>query len=286
MFSKGLAVLPAFAIAAAIMLIAWWPRHRKATAGANPRWAAPIALGLGFLIAFTIVAGQRGWMLAERWHWLAPIVMAATVLGVIAGLMCQRAAPQWICAALAAVATAGLLHVPPGASHPLMWKLATGGLMFGAWICAETLAARRPGVSTPIAWSMIFAGLSIVLLESRLANFSLLAGSVAAMLGGIAVVALINRTVTLSRGGAIIIATFLSALSIQGLLYRAEDAVQWPCYVPIIAAPWSMWIAEIPAFKRMRPWQLVALRIALVVLTVGAAAAVAMKQGEAASSGF
>src|SRR5688572_22154891 len=114
---------PSMATAGAIMLVAWWPRHRPGAmptvqSGAVPHtlphrgWASALAAGLAFATSFCIiVGGLPAFPLREKWHWLLPIAaVAATfaVIGSIARHMVLARRALWLliaCALLVALAT-------------------------------------------------------------------------------------------------------------------------------------------------------------------------------------
>src|SRR5690554_3982251 len=85
---------PAMAAGLVVLLAAWRPWRRSPLA-ADGHWGNPVAFALGFLAAFVMVAGTRGFMLHERWHWLWLIACASAILGVISACSRTSNATNW-----------------------------------------------------------------------------------------------------------------------------------------------------------------------------------------------
>jgi len=285
------ALWPAFVMAGTVMLIAWWPwGSKRHDTGTFRRWrlsAGAPACGGAFIISFLIISGWGAVHLRERFQWLLPMAAVATALGLTASALPWRNSQDskdivtrhfldssnLVGAALAIAATI-MLHPPPLVAHPMIWKFALGGLVFTSWVNLEWLAQRRSGASLPLALWLIFGGLSMVFLHSALANFSLMAASLSAVMGAILIVALLNTQLNLSHGAMYVLAMLLAALLVIGLLYKPRPSV---CYGLIAIAPAMLWLGEISAVNRLKSWHAVIVRMVLVAIPVAIAVAVTMQ---------
>jgi hypothetical protein len=140
---------PAVAIAALFLLPAWRPWQRGEQLVRNGFWGGPCALGLGFLAAFFVVAGTRGVQLQDRWHWIAPIVLAAAGLGFIASFRRVKFGPDLISTFLLTIACAVLLHPPAVAGEPIYWKMGLGAAAALTLLMLEPIAKRLRLLATP-----------------------------------------------------------------------------------------------------------------------------------------
>lgn len=149
-----------------------------------------------------------------------------------------------------------------------------GGLVFASWLNLEWLAQRRPGPSLPLTLWLIFGGLSMVILYSPSANFSLMAASLSAAMGASFIIALLNPRLNLSHGAMHVLATLLAGLLVVGLIYNQVAPIV--SFGLIALAPAMLWIGEAPAVTRLRPWQAVMTRVALAAIPVFIAVLLAM----------
>ncbi len=273
----ALPVLLASLVTTAAILLLGWTFGRRGAVEQRGRWALPLALGLGFAAAFAVIAQWRGIQLAERWHWLLPMAMSAMVLGIITAVWRSSSIIQITAIALVMSAVGGLLfHPPPIVEQPWMWKAGLAALILVSWMNLEGLAARRGGVSLPVCLVIVFGGLSFVLVESRQAGFSLLAAGMAAALGVAVVFALRNRNLCLASGAMFVVATVFTGLLAVGWLYSGSE-IGAALFVLILIAPAAMWIGELSIVRRMKPWQAMIVRAAVVGAPVLVAAALAMR---------
>lgn len=263
---------PAMGVAIIVLSLAWRPWQRRSAQVQHGYWGGPIALGLGFLAAFFVIAGPRGFLLKDRWHWMAAIVGASVVLGLIAALW--RAVPivRFMATVALAFATGALLQPPATVANPLYWKLAFGAVVLVSAQPLGIIALKHRGIALPLMFIPVFTGLSIMLLETRQAGFSLLAGALAAMCGVAFVIALFNRQFSLGHGGMFVLAAVLPTLSLLGWFYNVIEAPIWP-FAILAVSPLMLIVCEVRLLTRVKPWQGLALRLALVSAPVAAAVA-------------
>jgi hypothetical protein len=262
-------LLPAMVTAAAVLLAAWRPWQRAARVE-HGDWGGALAVGLGFIAAFYFVAGARGFQLHERWHWLWMIANAAMALGVVASFARANSLMKILSGTALAGAT-GALFMPPGsAANPVLWKAGLGASVLMVWMMSEPLAQRRRGVAMPIAMVIVLAGLSIIMLQTRQAGYSLLAAALSAMCGVATVIALLNPRFTFANGAMHVLSAMLASLCAIGWLYNFTDVPVWP-FALLIVSPLMMWVGELPRLARLRPWQRAGITVAVATIPVAIA---------------
>lgn len=275
-------LVPAMIAAAAVLLASWRPWQR-ATRVEHGYWGGAAALGAGCLAAFYFVAGGRGFQLHERWHWLWMIASAAMGLGLIASFVRANLLMKILSGIALAGATAALFMPPRSAANPLVWKAGLGASVLIFWMLSEPLANKRRGVSLPIAMAVVFAGASIVLLQTRQAGYSLMAAALSSMCGVSMMIAILNRRFSFANGAMHVIGAMLTSLCVIGWLYNLTDVPVWP-FALLMVSPLAMWIGELRPIALLRPWQRAGVALAATTILVSAAVAwavVVMERGAA-----
>jgi hypothetical protein len=269
------ATWPAVAVAALCMIIAWRPwRCNDGLWGGS--WGSVAALGLGFIASFVAMNGWPGYPTPQRWQRLVFIGAAATAAGLVAALMQPRGAWRIGLGLAACASAARLIDPPPAFANTGIWKAALGIGSGVLWLGLEPLAERRRGASMPLAMCTVFGGVSVILLESRLANFSLLAAAVSSAAGMAMVVAWLNPRVSLAHGAVHVGVALLASLVLTSWFYR-DAGVGSASFILVAAAPLALWIGEAPLIARWRPWKTTVLRAAAVGLLVAIGVALAIR---------
>lgn len=270
-----MALLPPALIAGVVMLLAWRPWKRGAPL-LRGEWGSALAIGSGFICGFLIQTGWAALHLKQRWHWLLPMIAAATALATIAALWRPRGWMKWLPPAATAICAAAMLHPIAAAGSPMLWKLSLAVVILLYCAVLVPLAQRRAGASLPLAFSLVFAGLSAILLQGRMATFSLIAAAVATTLAAITIIAWLNPRVSLANGAVIVLAPILAAMIATGWFYREAGSVLALSFVLLAVAPLFLWLGEIAALCRLKPWIGAAIRAAIVLVPVALAAALAI----------
>jgi len=226
---------PAMLIAATIMLLGWWPRRRSAQAIAAGKapvtavrggWAGAQAIGLAFAASMLVILkGLPAQPPAERWHWLLWIDVAATAVGVAAGMLARFAPLRPAFALLTAASTALLFHPLLSVEAALLARAEVGLVTLALWMAMDSSARRHRGPAAALLTSMIFAALSIVILQGHNATMSLLAASVSAALGAVTLVALVLPMISLADGASHVLAALLAGLVASAWMYGTGDRV-------------------------------------------------------------
>lgn len=268
---------PAMAVAGAIMLMAWWPRRSKpgetAPVPGVMGWASALALGLAFLAAFMrIVNGTPVIPPPEKWQWLLPIAGAGTACGLVAGIVERFAPARWFIALCSAALVGYAFHPIGSIEQPWLWRIGVAIDAFIIWMCLEGSARRHRGFATPLLLSLIFAGVSIVILQGRNANISLLAASTSAALGVIALLALLLPPLSLAGGATYVLSGLLAGFVAVAWMY----GIGAPIALCILAATPLVLRGGEALFRRAAGWKLFMLRLLCTAILVAAAVTIAM----------
>lgn len=262
--------LPA-AVAAAVLLVVG-RRGGPCERASGGCWGGAVAIGAGYLAGHVLVMGRPTFPPPEVTAWLFyltwPVMGAAVVKG-------RRT--RWAVRAAVSGAAVWLL-LRPIARHS--WGmgecvLGLGGLfaaMLVFWSQMEGLAHRAKGVSLPLSLFVAVAGAGAVLLLSGSVVLSRLCGALSAALAAAALVAWRRPGVSLAGGGVSVVAVLFASLLICGYFYVQASATS---VILLALAPAVAWVGQVPGVRRITPWKIAIVRIAAVLVPVGAAVTIA-----------
>ncbi len=272
-------IWPAVVLALAALVPSYrlWRRDRT-VAGCD--WGVALAVGGGFLAGGVGAAGIPDRWPLEKWEWLFVAVAVLTGASLLLALRSWRPW-RWLLGPSATLLAVVLL-TPPGTGHlwetgeavAWVWKLLTAATVGLVWLATEPLARRRPGASLPLALLVAVTGGSMVLMLSGNDVLARTLGAAAAALGVCVVVAWRRPSFALTGGATAVLAVTLVGLLSLGRSYSYSE-VPLPAYVLPAFAPMLLWIAELPLLAKLRPWQVVLVRLALVSIPVGVAVVLA-----------
>jgi hypothetical protein len=272
-------IWPALVVALAALVPSYrlWRRDR-AEAGCD--WGVALAVGGGFLAGGLGAAGIPDRWPLEKWEWLFVAVAALTGASLLLALRSLRPW-RWLMGA-GATMLAVLLLTPPGTGHlweagdavDWVWKLLTAATVGLVWLATEPLARKRRGASLPLSLLLAVSGGSMVLMLSGNDVLARTLGAAAAALGVCVLVAWLRPAFALTGGATAILALTLVGLLSLGRSYSYSEVPLLAYALPAFA-PMLLWIAELPALKKLRPWQVVLVRLALVSIPAGLAVALA-----------
>ncbi len=241
------------------------PRRRTLT----PRLVAvgwALAIATGWTLGYLATGGVPGkpWNTGE--NWLLPIGVAAAMLATTPGQV-----PLQLSLRLALVVGICIAMMQPAIQHA--WSIPTsaawvsGGAVV-AWCCTELVVAverRRPGRDLPVALALTAAAAGLVTAMTDSITVDQFGLVLAAVLAGGAATALLLPAHLAPRGHAAVAMPLLTAV----LLFGTHSSDLHMRYAAtLLAAPALAWVAELPALRRRPPWQIVALRLAAVLLPV------------------
>ena len=227
----GLPVL----LACAIIVQGWWsgprPWHAK-----PPAWPVPAAIGVAYLLSFVLQDGWPDLPPTEKWHWLVPTTMAATILGVTARLFprtgSKRLLPELTLAFIAGFA----MHFP--GQDRLEIRLAIGIAVLVATLAGRTAVLRRPAIQLPLMGWILLATLSIMALQASFAKLAVLTGSISAICAATAVLTWLRRPSSLGIGAHLVIGFIVASIAACGAAYDSNTNVPPLAWVvPVLALP-------------------------------------------------
>jgi hypothetical protein len=269
-------VLPALIVAAG-MGLAWWR--------GDGRWMGGVAVSAAFAVAYIAIGGKPRWPpgTGDASYWLIWFTVPTAMVGLIDALLLRRLRSwQWLRAALPyflALVAINLLVGPltrgPAGIHVNAYALSSAFIIwFVAW---ETLAEKNSGPTVPILMVLTLAATGLLLVLS--ANVKPSQGVVA--MTGTAVVAAglawLNPKLTLDRGA--ILAWSVPLLGLLAFVhYYSYTEPPFGSVAMILCTPVVALVGELPAARRWSPVRRWTLRLVPVVLVLGAAVGLSVRQ--------
>jgi hypothetical protein len=288
-------LLPAL-VAAAILCAGWRP-WRKRDRVRTGHWSAAIAMAVAGAMSFvsrawplwtdpdagpthSLAEAVRGSMIlltpSARIDRIVLLILATGGIGLAASLVKRPAARAIGTAGLLALAM-GLIIRPP--DHPAFTTFGVLGLCATAvtlWAMTEPLAALRAGASLPLSFLVLLGGVSWFMAINDLLMLALVCAAIGASAGMAAIVAGLNPTFSLARGGTPVLIATLAVTMWLGAWYHQGDAPRIAFVLPL-AGPALLWFGELPLVARRRPWVGLLVRPALAGIPVAIALGLAMK---------
>ncbi len=269
----GLGVVLPVVLCAGVLMAAWRPWRRDAQL-AGGLWAGAAALALASLPAFLAVDPWPGLPPHVTWHWIAWLVPVAAVAGVADALVRWPTAVRLL-GAVTLAAVCGRLLVGDWVDHAWSWRAVMASAIAVTAVSVNAAADRRPGAAVPLSMCVAALGASIVLLGSGGAKLAQLAGALSACLGVVVAINWWRPTVSLSRGGAAVIAVLLPGLVLSGYFASYSEIPPW-VYVLAAIAPAFAWPAALIRLEGLRVWQAATIRVAVAAIPVAITVAVAV----------
>ncbi len=162
---------------------------------------------------------------------------------------------------------------------PWIWRPITAGVILSVCAVLNTSAAKRGGVSIPLALCAAGLAASVILMESGNAKLAQLAGALTSCLGIVAALAWWRPEVTLARGAAPVVALVFPGLLLSGYDLTWTEIPAW-CFVLAAVSPAALLVDRIPRMSSLKPVQAGAIRVGAVVLPVLVALAGALLAGD------
>jgi hypothetical protein len=263
-------LLPAL-IAGIMWGVAWQFWLREPVASSGWRMAHALALPAAFVSAHVALWGWPGWQPRLAEGWLCALAVGGALLAWVQNQL--RASPAKVILWVALDALALRLFVQARASSfsPIEnfgWLGQGTFLIVLVHISLETLSARRPGVSLPLALWVWAAGSAAALAATGSLKYGQLAGILAAILGAACVAAWIQPRFTLAEGVLNGLVPCLMGTLICGTLY---SDLPLSSAIVLAAAPLALWLIEVPALRGRSGVAGAALRVGAVALPVAVA---------------
>jgi hypothetical protein len=254
-------------------------------------WGLAVAVAVTFALALWVQEGDKLWELRQKWQWLwalsASIAAASVVIAIPLPWPRIPASIKGSLLVAIAGAFAVLMLKPPGFDEfrdRIVVFLAIAGPAWLAmpWCGAGDACASdddrgpvrfgSPGWSVGIAFWLAASGLSGVVLASGFAKLAIPLGALAALSMAAAVLSLRGKR-DLGYLGIATLAATLGAAALVGWAYDDTEIPAWS-FLAMAVAPTAM---RIPLPRTW--WFAASVRLAIVLLVVGAAGGTAAVKG-------
>ncbi|HVC96404.1 MAG TPA: hypothetical protein VND64_22150 [Pirellulales bacterium] len=276
--------------ASALFVLALSCARRPASA-ARVNAACVLAIGLGLALGCQVLQLPLSWPPASGLDRLLTIVFPAVIaIELIAAL---RSVPRWfawslrigLAAAIGRILLHGSVYLAGSPGHWTAWQTTAVLTLAGASLAAQWgllgwLSQRRWGVAYPptlsIPLSLSLAGLCggvTVMMAGYVTGGEAAVPPAAALVGATAAASLIApRSGTPGAIGIGVVGLF--GLSFIGLFFGGLTAGR---ALTLLFAPLLCWATELPLLRGRKPWQVCALRLALVAIPLVAVLALAKR---------
>ncbi|RJP33843.1 MAG: hypothetical protein C4547_11720 [Phycisphaerales bacterium] len=211
-------------------------------------WGCAVAMLVVFLAAMASEEGLPQWPPAS-WYALAVPLLGAALAAAAARSSDPPSAWHAACAAAVVAAATGAAARFPEVDG-WNWRVALMVAAFISILCWGAARGGREWLTVCAPAMLIFAALSILLLESRFAKASLICGALSAFNGLAAALGLLGRPVQAGWGGAMAIGALAPAAALCGYAYD-YDVVPAGCWILVAAAPLA--IGALSPLARPRP---------------------------------
>ncbi len=234
---------------------------------------------MGFLLSFV---AQEGWWwrgAPARWHGVAALALAATMLALMAAVLPKR---RWTVGAWAVLAGGlGTLLIGLPGVDSLATRFGLGAVILMLTVVLAPVVRRRP-VSTSVGLMVVFAALAVLLWTSHFAKLTIMTGSLAAICGLAALTVRANSATRVGISG-VVCGALIPTLALTGYAYD-YDTVPAVCWMLAVVAIAGVWIGETPVVKRLSHWATGCICVAAVVVpcVVALLLAIAPRKSDAA----
>ena len=254
-------------------------------------WGLAVAVAVTFALALWVQEGDKLWELRQKWQWLwalsASIAAASVVIAIPLPWPRIPASIKGSLLVAIAGAVAVLMLKPPGFDGVGDRMIVFLAIAVPAWLAMPWCGAGdacasdddrgpvrfgSPGWSVGIAFWLAASGLSGVVLASGFAKLAIPLGALAALSMAAAVLSLRGKR-DLGYLGIATLAATLGAAALVGWAYDDTEIPAWS-FLAMAVAPTAM---RIPLPRTW--WFAASVRLAIVLLVVGAAGGTAAVKG-------
>jgi len=228
-------------------------------------WTAPLAIGAGF-VAGHLALERPGFPPQDAFNWLAYMAIAITLAGVILATLSLKQWLDWIIAFILAIALMWLTLSPYSGWDRVERIEWTGGAAIVAFLTFLSLRQlSRRNQSASMAWIMAacagFTALVLGMSDSQ--KFLLISAALAfALVPSLFLGGTRWRKHELWRGLPLVFVLIWLGLLTNGHFWSNLKSTS---AIGLLIAPHAAWLAELPALRRLRPWQVNTIRVGLVL---------------------
>ena len=243
-------------------------------------WAGGVAVAVGCIVGYVAILGYPRFPPIDIKQWFAYFAAAACVVGCLeqrlwpvsrrTGMRANTIPLRWLPRVVLIGAVVGL-SLRPLVGYSWSTPVAAAWLVGSAiafatlWWAMDGLADAKSEAGATMACTVVAVGSSVVLMLSGSASLGLLAGTLAAVLGMIALLAALGRIGEVLSSAVPVIATVLATLWLQGYFY--SEVPKTAAILLLSALPLSWMIPRIRQAGRTESSALL-LRVGSVALPI------------------
>jgi len=248
-----LEILPAAAVSGGVLLAAWLFKWRTRA------WPAAVALGAGYATSHALIRGAPEALPADATQLLFHFALAGALLGVVEAKL--PVAARWGARAVLAAVVPWLLlrglaeHTWESTLEAALWYAGLGFGLFAVWSVLEWRAGKLVGPAQPLVFCLVAGGGALALAEGRSGMLGQMAGALAAALGPLVLLALLEPRRS-ARGAIPVFVLLLAALAMSGHFFAELPA----------ASALLLLVAPLAAVRRS--WLGAAVALVLVAVAV------------------
>ena len=281
--------LPPLLLALAVFLPAWWRRRgaagpiEPANTDGDPRWAAPIVLGVAGIAVPWLALGAVKLPPKAAAEWIPIFGAVGLVLGLLATRVRFGAIVRWLVRGLVLLAAAGApmwrrLAEESTRTDAILWSLGFAAVMALVWWALERSVDRTRGAAGPgVLLVFAFGASQVLVLGYYSVSLAQIAAGLAAALGVAMVMGLLRPRFTLAFGGVHAVVLVVGPALLQGMLFGQATKPVWWFAPAVLLSPLAALLADLPVFAKLTGWKAAGLRVGLAAIPmlagVGLAAA-------------
>jgi len=271
----GLGLALAITAAATLLPALLW--HGRAV---NLAWIAPLAIGLGYTVAFGFIAASPPAVPGKNVNdWLYYNAIAVACIGLFAALL---QAPVWVNALLGVllIRLGGRLLLGRQIGHALATQdaefyLDLASLAALVWIgTLQSLAQRVPGWLVTVLLGLLTLASALTILTNAILSNFYVAGALGFALLGLFVAILIRPQKSLAAGVVFPVSLILLLMLLHGYFYGADPTPmsQWGLAM-VLLSPLGVFAGDLPGIRHCQPAWIHVIRITVVAALLATALA-------------
>jgi hypothetical protein len=249
---------------------------------------AAVGLALGFAAGQVALVGWPGLFPVDATYRLLHLALAGAAVGVGEVLWKDKAPVLWVLRSTLGALVLGLLlrsvmeHTWEG-SEAIFWLVGLFVAILGFGAALQHLAQTTRSLELVVLLVLLISAASIGLVFAHSAFLGQLGGALAAGLGGVGVVMLVRPATRLSPGGIPVVTAVFTALLLCGYFFATLPAVS---AVLLWLAPGAAALGGFGALAKRAPWQILVLRIVLLLLFAATAVYLAYSANAVAATDY
>ncbi|MDX2018503.1 MAG: hypothetical protein SFY95_12800 [Planctomycetota bacterium] len=281
--------LPPLLLALAVFVPIWWRRRGEPTpispanTEGDPRWAAPVVLGLAGIAVPWIALGAVKLPPKAAAEWIPIFAAVGLALGLLATRVRFGAVVRWLVRGLVLLAAGGApmwrrFADESSRTEAIAWTVGFAMVMAVVWWALERSVDRVRGAGGPgVLLVFAFGASQVLVLGYYSVSLAQIAAGLAAALGVAMVMGLLRPRFTLAFGGVHAVVLVVGPALLQGMLFGQATMPVWWFAPAVLASPLMALLADAPMFAKLTGWKAAALRVGLASIPmlagVGLAAA-------------